>query len=93
LFVPGGESGWSARFSLDTQETEIVLARENVGGFVFKILREQPIPIVEDAPALVRLFFGKDTEFYPAMFVIINLVLEPEISPKGALTSVVADRP
>ena len=40
-----------------------------------------------------RWFFGKDMEIYPAMFVIINMVLEPEISPKGALTSVVADRP
>ena len=30
---------------------------------------------------------------YPAMFVIINVVLEPEISSSGALTLVVADTP
>ena len=37
-----------------------------------------------DQSALARMgsFFGNDFGIYPAMFVIINMVLEPEINPK-----------
>ena len=38
-------------------------------------------------------FFGIGMEIYPAMFVIINIVLGPQNCSRSALTSVAPDRP
>jgi hypothetical protein len=54
---------------------------------------ERPIIMLEKEPPRRWPFFGIDMQLYPAMFVIINIVLEPRNCSRSALTSIVADMP